>query len=135
MPFNLAIDEDHDCILVAWHGRLSLGDVGTFYDEIEALPGFRSGLKRFHDLRRADIDLNQAEIRNIAEAAKRGNARHGQRQIVFLVDSDAAFGIARVLMAMSESCTVTQNVFRDFDRARAWLELPEDYEDRFPVID
>ncbi len=135
MPFSLAIDEVHDCILVGWYGKMTPGDLSAYYDEIEALPGFRPGLKRIHDLRRADVNLERAEIRSIADAARLGDARQGQRQIVFLVGSDAAFGIARVLMVMRESCTVTQNVFRDFDRARAWLKLPDDYEDPFPIND
>ena len=133
MPFCLDIDEVQGCVLVRWYGRVSLGDARAFHGEIEALPGFRPGLKRYHDLRRADVDLNQAEIRSIAEAVRLGDSRHGERQAVFLVGSDAAFGVARMLMAVREPCNVTLNVFRDFDRDRTWLKLPDDYEDPFPI--
>lgn len=129
MPYSLEIDESLGCIFARWHGRLTARDITAFYGDVEAHPDFRPGLKRFHDLRQADLDLDQAELRSVAEVGKLGDERHGQRQVAFLVGSETSFGVARMLMSMREPCNLNQNVFREFERATAWLKLPAELDD------
>ncbi len=72
------------------------------------------------DLREAHFDLSGAEIRDLADFSKR-RAPPVRLRTAFLVDRDHQFGLLRMFQTFSETENARTSVFREEERALAWL--------------
>ena len=72
------------------------------------------------DLREARFTLSTSEIRDLAEFAKE-HSPFAQLRMAFVVTRDLEFGLLRMFEVFREARSVRTAVFRDMEKALAWL--------------
>lgn len=78
-------------------------------------------IRMLWDLRKANFDLEVAQVSDLADTVKLMIAS-GESRIAFVVTEDLEFGLIRMYEAFRHSDTSRTSVFRDRDKAIAWLE-------------
>lgn len=78
-------------------------------------------IRMLWDLRKAKFDLEVAQVSDLADTVKLMIAS-GESRIAFVVTEDLEFGLIRMYEAFRHSDTSLTSVFRDRDKAIAWLE-------------
>jgi len=78
-------------------------------------------IRMLWDLRKAKFDLEVAQVSDLADTVKLMIAS-GESRIAFVVTEDLEFGLIRMYEAFRHSDTSRTSVFRDRDKAIAWLE-------------
>jgi hypothetical protein len=73
------------------------------------------------DLRKAKFDLDVSQVSDLADTVKQMVASSDSR-IAFVVTENLEFGLLRMYEAFRHSDTSRTSVFRDRDKAIAWLE-------------
>ena len=87
------------------------------------LPGFREGLSLVVDFRASETPISGTEVRELAEFARRADAKWGTTKWSFIASDDMTFGLSRIFMALTSEHQVETHVFRNIHDANGWLGL------------
>jgi hypothetical protein len=115
-----AVAEDRR-IEAVWSGRIAVGDWARFIDDMHSA-GF-AGYAKLHDLSLASIDINPAEIRDLARkanAAADGGATLGPA--AFIIDSARALELVMQFDDGTETSLRPIAVFANRQLAMEWLD-------------
>ena len=132
MSFVFEIDPQQGLICKRGRGEV---DAEGFCAQLVAEtthPDFRPGLRKIVDYDLLRPSFSASGIRKIADQVRDLEDRVGTAQWAIVSDDDVVYGLTRMFMAVSEGSRIEVNVFRDMERARAWLRLPDDY--RCPFV-
>ncbi len=131
MPYVLKSDDALACIFIRWSGTFSSEEGAAYYREIAGYESFQQGSHLFHDARLVDVDVPASEIHSVARAASPKVDPNIVRKVAILTSSDVGFGMMRMLALVRERPGLVLEVFRDLEKAKAWLGLPADLGDPF----
>lgn len=121
---ELHVDHELACIACRWGPTLGYQDASAYYRRFAQLPEYRTCIRLIHDFRNTVLTHRRDEI--LAEARRPRVPRDIDTpiRVVFLASSDLTFGLSRTIASLRETETVLFRVFRSYDEAAGWLNLP-----------
>jgi hypothetical protein len=124
MPIHTAINNELHCIERIVDGEFNFNKFFSSFQEIETVPGFVKGMDALWDLRHADLSqISVDTIDKISHYIANNTDKRGEGyRIALVVNSDLAFGLARMFRSMSDHTPVSINIFRSMDDAHEWLK-------------
>lgn len=123
MPISYRIDVERNLVLTTASGTLTDDDVLQFKARLVRDPDFRPGMKELSDIRNITrLDVTAAGIRAMVEQDQRDRAVVASHRLALVVSKDLDFGMARMYQTLTESTMKNVGVFRDIDKANAWLQ-------------
>ena len=102
---------------------MKLADIRLGYVKMAEHRSFRPGLRAICDLRSAELDLSGEDMRVLAALVRAVAPKWGKTKWLALVASDAAYGLLRMFMSLTDSSPIATLVVRDPAEAGDWLEL------------
>jgi hypothetical protein len=125
MPIHYDIDERRRLVLVTGTGVVTHDDVLEHLADLNEDGRYQAPMRKLIDYRDvSDIQISTDASVVIAATKKKLSERFAGEKCAFVASKDAVFGTARVHEARVEGAGISTSVFRDFDEAMAWLELP-----------
>lgn len=120
MPISYAVDKHRDFVLVTWKGDVTGEEYRAHLIAMLQDPDALRAGRSLTDLRQANVLASGAELNAIgsAEAVPRLAGRPWRNAV--LVSSTVNYGVARQYQIFSGS-EGSDDVFRDYDAALAWL--------------
>jgi hypothetical protein len=119
MPVSYRIFGTRDFILSTARGRITDGELLDHQRMLLGDQDFDPSYPQLDDFRDAEMDqVSTGCIQTLAKtkaASKRGSKR------ALVVQSEIAYGLARMLQALREGSRQEIQVFRDLDHALGWL--------------
>lgn len=136
MPYVLIADEGVSCLFIRYSPGSIDADLREAINAVADDPSFQRLPGRLHDFRAIEESISSDELRDVAALGRKRACDLGApRRTAVLVPSDLQFGQARMYQAYSDDLERSLRVFRDFEGAARWLDLPCDYADPFPADD
>lgn len=129
MPHAAKINDALGVVAIRYWGDLAYSEIAGAFDELVALPGFRTGLKCVADFRRAHTSLTGGEIRRLAVVARSTDHAWGATKWAVIASDDVVFGLSRMYSSLTSSHEVMTHVFRSGRAADDWLELGASLDD------
>lgn len=125
MPISYRIDRERRVVFVRGEGEVTIEDLKGYSAGVVNDPAYEAGMDELVDFRGAAgaEKLTTEQILEVRALNRELSDAVGASKLAFVVDSDLAFGLARIFMAYSEDSKITHEVFRDLAEARAWLGL------------
>jgi len=117
------LDTVRGVYIAQYSGRVDLADIRNGYSQMAKHPEFRSGLCAICDLRSAELDLSAEDIRTLAAMVRTVAPQWGRTKWLAVADSDVAFGLLRMFIALTDNCSISTMVVRHAEEAGDWLEL------------
>lgn len=120
MAVGYTINVELQVVLVKAWGTLSSADLITATDALHGMPEFGSALRELGDYCEVtEFNLDGAAIQRLAAQSV---FAHSVRRAV-VVNTDVAFGMARMYQMLRDGPGDGLRVFRDMDQAITWVEL------------
>ena len=126
MPHTIRLNDDLGVIVLRAKRSMDLAEIERAFAEMLRLPGFREGLSLIVDFRGSETPISGAEMRQLAEYARRADAKWGTTKWAFLASADLTYGLGRIFMALTSEHQVETHVFRTLHDANGWLGLGVD---------
>lgn len=123
MPHTIRLNDNLGVIVLRAKRSMDVAEVETAFTEMLRLPGFREGLSLIVDFRGSETPVSGAEVRQLAEYARRADAKWGTTKWSFIASADMTYGLSRIFMALTSEHQVETHVFRSLDDANGWLGL------------
>ena len=121
MVMTFEITEMQDILVVSIKGNPSVDDIKQILDQTRNTSGY-SHNARLWDFRKSNFSFSQNEILDIASYASAADSRPGK--VAMLVKEDLSFGVSRIYEVFRNTDLTETNVFRDKEKAVAWLREP-----------
>lgn len=119
MPASYAIDTDRRLVLSRIWGTATEDEIRDHGQSLRNDPKFRPDFRQLLDMSElTEILVGSDMVRN---AARNQFFSPGVRRAL-VASTDAAFGMARMYAIASENVGQTIKVFRDMNKAEAWLD-------------
>ena len=123
MPISYRIDVERNLVLTTASGTLTDDDVLQLKARLVRDPDFRPGMKELSDIRNITrLDVTADGIQAMVEQDQRDRAVVASHRLALVVSKDLDFGMARMYQTLTESTMKNVGVFRDIDKANAWLQ-------------
>lgn len=123
MSHTIRLNDDLGVIVLRAKRSMDVAEIETAFAEMLCLPGFREGLSLVADFRGSETPISAAEVRQLAEYARRADARWGTTKWSFIASADMTYGLSRIFMALTSEHQVETHVFRTLHDANGWLGL------------
>lgn len=121
MPASFTIDLARRIVFSRGWGILVDDDLRQTQKGVRETPGFEPDFRQIYDFSDViDVEVTQDSLWGLAGSSP--FAAGARRAVV--VDSNVAFGVARMYQLMSERESSTFRIFRDRQAALRWLEGP-----------
>jgi len=119
MPAFFKIDKERRIVMTTASGAFTLDDALDHQQRLRNDPEFDPSFSQLLDLTHvSSIEIGPADVRRLAEE----NLFSSKSRRAILVNSDLAFGLARIFEVHRESAGESGiNVFRDLDEALDWI--------------
>lgn len=130
MTIEYHIDPDEGYVLERGYGKATVDDFADLVRRLAADPAFRPGMPKLCDFRQLEFDLPVDEIEQIYSLMQELAEEFGDSRIAIVPAGDLEFGLARMFGMISSQARFETQVFRDMERARAWLGLQSEIPDR-----
>ena len=139
MAFNSYIDPRLNCVFVRHFGHYTENDAHDQMLAMLAKPDYRSGINIFRDssLTPFPSKFNFEYFKNSHPSAMDHIEQQlGKCNIALVVGSARDFAIAHQLSISTRltPAEITRKPFREISDAKAWLEIPQDYEIKFAEL-
>ncbi len=119
-PIRISRSDDGVVLTVVAEGCYTLGEVKAVIEAATADAPVHRDCCMLMDIRRSEAHPSVDDIRDFADFL--GDLpSHVVARSAWLVSADVRFGLARMLSVYANEKGITIQVFRDLDRARAWL--------------
>jgi len=127
MPVKYNIIESKKLVYAIGSGHVTLSDLMGHMDELSHDPNYKAPMKKLVDYRQVnhlDLSMEASEI----FAAKKAELKEvfHKEKCAIVATKDINFGTARVHNALIDSSGIETAVFRDLEKALAWLEIELD---------
>jgi hypothetical protein len=122
MDTNRFIDAEKGIVYTTVTGELTLKEIAADMAKLVAQPSYRPEMPGLVDLRGVTKLLSAEDTAQLAQTIKSSPRVVNRARRALLVGSDLAYGMYRMLEAMTEDGTVEYRVFRDEGEARSWVE-------------
>jgi len=126
MPHRTEVQPNFNLVAVHCWGDITQTEIETALTEMPQMEGFRAGLNLLVDFRGCTTPIGWWQIRHLADYARHGEQAWGRSKWAIVVSSDLVYGLVRVFVALANTGNVSSQVFRDLDKALAWLETEAD---------
>ncbi len=127
MAHEIAVDEAMNCYFVRWTGVVEADELSAFYRNFARLPWFRPGLSCLADMRQAIFRTSRPETWLITDLQKFAASMFGTGRVAAVISDHETENFVRSVNSLTSSPERPREVFRDYEAAKAWLELPVDY--------
>jgi hypothetical protein len=104
-------------------GILSIHDIEEFYGRLQADPAFDSSYRTLGDLR--EVTEIAVASNELAASAALPIFDAGTRRAL-VASRDAVYGMLRAYASFNERMGQTMRIFREIERAEAWLDSGDD---------
>lgn len=125
MPLPYLIYPEYRLVHVRGRGVLTAEAVIQHLEALAADPHYVAPMRKLIDYRNVDMsgfDFNA--VRRVAAAKEALEVRFQGERNAFIVGSDLTFGLSRQHQSLMNDTEVQVGVFRNFEDAAQWLELP-----------
>ena len=131
------IDPAVNCVFIKHYGTFSYGIIAETAESRINHADFQVGMNVFNDARDLHFprDLAPEEVSDAAKLLiETHDPNKGRCRSAIFVDDGYAYAIAKQFSVSNRLSRVSieREVFRELDKAKSWLGLPEDYEIKFP---
>ena len=131
MSYTFKFDEAVGCFFVRWTGTITAGEYHSIYRMARGQPWFREGLKRIHDSRNAVLAFTPTDVLSQARTFDVVAPEFGEVRGAIIMSRAEDMVLLRTFVGASEKAQTFVKIFDNYDDARAWAGLPEDYPDPF----
>ncbi len=122
MPIEYRIDSEKELVLVKGYGDFGFEDLREFRANLVKDPLFHEGMKELADYRAVEEHhFTREGFQQFLDQEKQFINLLRDYQIAIVTNSDLHFGFARMYMAKMSDLIPNVKVFRDFEKAKAWL--------------
>jgi len=118
MSYSIEPGDSSDSVRIVCHEKVSRHEILAAMGEL-SVDGTFQWSQRLWDFRGCKLLLQGEDFRHIGERAKA--LRNGEDRVVILVDSDLAYGIARIQQVYREDDQTRYRVVRDEAEAVSFL--------------
>ena len=121
MHFCVVQVERAGAIFVRSCGIFRAADLQMLFKALGSLDLYH-GARILHDMRNVDFSMSMEEVIKVAHAPR------GQKlntRVALVADTEAGFGVLRVIVAIRENASRMTNAFRSVDEALYWLNIPD----------
>lgn len=129
MSHTIRLNDDLGVIVLRAKRSMDVAEIELAFTEMLSLSGFREGLSLVVDFRGSETPISGAEVRQLADYARRLDARWGATKWSFLASADMTYGLSRIFMALTSEHQVETHVFRTLADANGWLGLGVDVDE------
>lgn len=129
MSHTIKLNEELGVIVLRAKRSIDVAEIVAAFDEMVHLPRFREGLSLVIDFRGSETPLSGDDMRQLAEYARRSDAKWGTTKWSFLASADTTYGLSRMFMALTSQHQVETHVFRTLTDANGWLGLGVDVDE------
>ena len=119
------------CYFVSWTGTIPVDEYYSYFRTVIAKPWFRKELNVIHDLRSAGMESVRANVLTKSLAYDSVASEFGDGKGAVLVSSVEDKGFLSLFVTASVKAKGLVESFDNYDDARAYVGLPEDYPDPF----
>lgn len=134
MPISRRWDPDQHALFVRMVGRVDDAELVRFARELSEDPEVPTGRRELIDLREVEAsDVTTEAIRQVAGAFRSQDKTHYETRVALVAASDLGFGLGRMYQAFRDDAPIHLQVFRELEKALAWLgieRVPDDGDDR-----
>ena len=121
MPASYQIDKSLGVVFSVGSGVVTDAEMLRHQEQLRHDPDFQPTFSQLLDFNAMiEAQISAAAIQRLAGA---GFFAKGARRAI-VVNSDVAFGLARMFQMHSDHSGEQIEIFRDLDKARQWLGLP-----------
>ena len=131
MAMTIKFDEAVGCYFVRWTGTVTAWEYSSYRGIVLARPWFRKGLNDIHDTRNAVLEFTRTDVLIEANSYDMIASAFGDGKGAVLVSGVENTRLLRTLVGASVKAQGFIKFFDNYDNARAWVGLPEDYPDPF----
>ena len=131
MAFAIKFDESVSCCFFLWTGTVTAEEYLTYYRKVLAEPWFRKGLNAIHDRRDAVLEFVQSDVLTQANTWDMIASVFGESKCAVLVSGVEDKRLLETFVGASMKAVGLVKIVENYDDARAWVGLPEDYPDPF----
>ena len=131
MAMAFKFDEAVGCYFVRWTGTITAEEYQSHFRVVHAKPWFRKGLNAIHDRRNAVIGFERADVLTKARTFDMIAPAYGDIKSAVLVSGAEDMRLMSAFVGASVKAQGSVDYFDNYNDARAWVELPEDYPDPF----
>jgi hypothetical protein len=124
MSVEITVDRSNRRVAIKVSGPITMDLVKSVVEGFMRHPDFRQGDDVLWDFREASIsDVSADALRDVASFVDRRQERRGSGyKVALAVSGDFEFGLARMYEAFADRLPFRVRVFRDVDKANAWLD-------------
>ena len=121
MPLRYQIDAENGVVLITGSGTISDGDMILCAAGVRSDPDLTPSMPSFIDVRGVKSSVTRSGIYDLVDVMEQTADRRAKAKAALLVDDKLAFGMARMLAALTENVSPEVRVFEDEDAAHVWL--------------
>ena len=129
MAIAIKFDESVGCYFVRWTGAITAEEYQSSYRIVFAKPWFKTGLNAIHDNRNAVMEFVRTDVLTKAHTYDMVASVFGEGKGASLVSSVEDKRLLETFVSASVKAKDMVKIFVNYDDARAWVGLPEDYPD------
>ena len=137
MPWTIYIDPDVNCAFAKYYGAFDIGEIRSSSEEIYNHPDHRVGMNSLRDVR-DQIIPSDVSFRSLSNEAKNimnefDSKLVNCRMAIVASEVQSYAKIHQYIVAgrLSKS-PIERKGFRDMERAKEWLGLPDSYQIKYP---
>jgi len=122
MGVTRTLDPEKHILYTTITGQITVAEVRADMMRLTAVPGYTPDMPGIIDMRGATAGLTSDELRQIADTIKSNPKVVSGARRALLVSSDLMYGLYRMFAAYVSDGTIEYQVFRDKEKALAWVE-------------
>jgi hypothetical protein len=126
VPVEVRIDVERGVVIRRAWGEVTVNELTESFSKVLQDPDYRSGMPSLSDLRDLKVTGFTPTIRGIAEFIERRREQTGAARAAVVVSSEAAYGLLRMLQALTHKSPMEIRPFRKMEEALEWLGLDAD---------
>ena len=124
MPMSYSIDQELRLVCIVGSGRLTDGEMEECVAALRSDRALEPDMSTLSDMRGIEVGFTSAGVCHVVQLMQDTADRRAAAKAAIVTDSDAAFGMARMLELLSDGrAEPSFNVFRDMSEAQRWLGL------------
>ena len=125
MPIAFLIDREAGLVRVKGEGLLTDDEIVACVAAVRDDPDLEPGMNTLGDLRDTQVGFSTEGLSDVLRVMQRTADKRSAAKAAIVANTDAVFGMMRVLQARSESQRLDPlfHVFRDMEEALKWLQV------------
>jgi len=137
MSWNVYINPEVNCVFVKYYGDFELEQIRGAAEDVSNHPDYREGMNFLRDCREQKISKD-ISFKALSTEAHRVtdeyDPKRGKCRTAFVVSNAESYSKVHqyVVSGRLSHTQVERRAFRDIEKAKEWLGLPENYEINYP---